>query len=156
MSNLWVALALGLAMGVAAQADGGGRRMPAPVPPADLDECVGCHVAYPPGLLPTVSWQRAMDGLDLHDGADASLDHETVKQLSAWLQAHAATCQRARAEPPPSEDRITRSRWFARKHEDIAPHVYRRPVTRSAANCAVCHGGAQRGEFDGGLARIPK
>ncbi len=29
-------------------------------------ECAGCHMAYPPGMLPPASWQRIMGSLDKH------------------------------------------------------------------------------------------
>ena len=140
-----VAAALGLAALGAAHADSD-RMMPRAVPPAYTQECAACHTAYPPGMLPAPSWQRIMGGLDKHYGSDASLDPATVKQLSAWLQTHAGTYKRVREVPP--EDRITRSEWFVRKHREVAPSVWRLPSVKSAANCAACHGGADRGDFD--------
>ncbi len=156
MRFAYILIAAGALLAGAAQADGAGRRMPSQVPKAYTQECAGCHMAYPPGLLQAASWQRMMGGLDKHYGSDASLDAATVEQLSAWLQANAGTYKRARAEGPPPEDRITRTRWFARKHEDIAPAVYKRPAIKSAANCMACHSGAERGDFDDDNARIPK
>lgn len=151
MSSLaWVA-ALGL-LALTAQADRG-RAMPAQVPPAYLSECAACHVAYPPGLLPAASWQRLMGGLDRHYGSDASLDPATVAQLSAWLQAQAGTYKRVTGAPP--DDRITRSDWFVRKHRRIEPAVWRLASVKSAANCAACHTGAERGQFDDGALRRP-
>ena len=140
-----VAAALGLAALGTAHADSD-RMMPRAVPPAYTQECAACHTAYPPGMLPAPSWQRIMGGLDKHYGSDASLDPATVKQLSAWLQTHAGTYKRVREVPP--EDRITRSEWFVRKHREVAPSVWGLPSVKSAANCAACHGGADRGDFD--------
>lgn len=151
---LWLAASACLAG--AALADDARRRMPAQVPAAYLKECAACHVAYAPGLLPAASWARVMNGLERHYGSDASLDAATVQQLSDWLQAHAATDRRVRAQAPPPEDRITRSRWFARQHADIAPAVYRRPRIQSAANCAACHPGAAKGDFDDDHVLVPR
>lgn len=128
-----------------AHADGG-RMMPRGGLPAYTQECAACHTAYPPGMLPAPSWQRIMGGLTNHYGTDASLDPTTVKQLSAWLQTHAGTYKRVTGAPP--DDRITRSAWFARKHSEIAPSVWNLPSVKSAANCAACHTGADRGSFD--------
>lgn len=75
-------------------------RMPSQVPPAYKAECAACHTAYPPGLLPAVSWQRIMNGLDHHYGVDASLDKVTVLQLSTWLQKYAG--KRLQNEPTPA------------------------------------------------------
>ena len=130
-----------------------GRAMPARVPPAYLSECAACHVAYPPGLLPAASWQRIMSGLDRHYATDASIDAATVAQLSTWLQANAGTYKRVTSAPP--EDRITRSDWFVRKHRRIEPDVWRHASVKSAANCAACHTGADRGQFDDDQLRVP-
>jgi len=128
--------------------------MPASVPRAYTQECAACHLAYPPGLLPAPSWQRLMGGLEHHYGSDASLDPATVQQLGDWLQRHAGRGRRVGTTPPP-EDRITRSAWFERKHRKIAPAVWQHASVRSAANCAACHAGAERGEFDDERLRIP-
>jgi len=128
-------------------------RMPAVVPQAYTQECGSCHIAYPPGLLPARSWQRLMTGLDAHFGSDASIDAAATQQLSQWLQAHAATSRKRRAEPP--QDRITRADWFARKHRRVDRAVWAHPSVKSAANCAACHPGAERGDFDDDDLRTP-
>ena len=131
-----------------------GRQMPARVPPAYTQECAACHLAYPPGLLPSASWQRLMGGLDKHYGTDASLDAATVQALSTWLQANAGTYKRVSEAPP--QDRITRSAWFERKHRAIEPAVWKLPSVKSAANCAACHGDAQQGRFSERQLRLPE
>ncbi len=128
-----------------AQADSG-RMMPRQMLPAYAQECASCHTAYPPGMLPAPSWQRIMGGLGKHYGTDASLDAASVKQLSDWLQTNAGTYKRVSEVPP--EDRITRSAWFVRKHRELAPSVWGLPSVKSAANCAACHSGADKGFFD--------
>lgn len=152
LSRTLLAAGLGLVTIAPSFADGG-RAMPRSVPPAYTQECGACHVAYPPGLLPASSWQRVMGGLERHYGSDASLDPALTQQLSAWLQAHAGTGQRV-AEAPP-QDRITRSAWFERKHRQIEPAVWQLPSVKSAANCAACHVGAEKGRFDDDELRMP-
>ena len=147
-----LAVLLGLAALGAAHADSG-RMMPRDVPKAYIAECAACHTAYAPGLLPARSWQRIMGGLDKHYGTDASLDEATVKQLSTWLQANAGTYKRVNEEPP--QDRLTRSAWFERKHDDIPPSVWKHTAIKSAANCGACHTGADRGDFDDDHIRLP-
>ena len=129
------------------------RLSPSQIPPAYTQECAACHTAYPPGLLPARSWQRIMTGLDKHYGTDASLDPATVQQLSAWLQTHAGTYKRVNEEPP--QDRITRSAWFERKHRKLNAAVWAHASVKSAANCAACHTGADRGDFDDDNLRFP-
>lgn len=151
MKNLAALLCLA---GLATLARADGAPMPASVPKAYTQECAACHLAYPPGLLPPRSWQRLMSGLEHHYGSDATLDSATVQQLDDWLQRHAGRSRRG-GETPPPEDRITRSDWFERKHRKIAPAVWQHASVRSAANCAACHVGAERGDFDDERLRIP-
>jgi mono/diheme cytochrome c family protein len=150
--TLLVALGLAFAALSTAHADRG-RGMPRDMPKAYMVECAACHTAYTPGLLPARSWQRIMAGLDRHYGTDASLDDATVKQLSAWLQANAGTYKRVVEEPP--EDRLTRSAWFERKHREVPSPVWKHASVKSAANCAACHPGADRGDFDDDSLRLP-
>lgn len=147
------ALALLAALPLAAAWADDGRTMPRPVPPAYAQECGACHTAYPPGALPARSWQRVMAGLDRHYGTDASLDAATARELAAWLQAHAGTWKRVAEEPP--EDRITQSAWFTRKHRKVDPAVWKLPSVKTAAQCAACHGGADRGRYDDDELRMP-
>jgi hypothetical protein len=153
LSHLTASLLLcGLGSTGLALADNG-RAMPRVVPPAYTQECASCHTAYPPSMLPAASWQRIMGGLDRHYGTDAALDAATVQQISGWLQTHAGTYKRVTEAPP--EDRITRSAWFVRKHDEIEPTVWNLPSVKSAANCAACHSGADQGQFDDNHLRMP-
>ena len=146
--------ALAVLCAVAASAHAGERRaMPADVPDAYLQECASCHVAYAPGALPAASWRRIMSGLDSHFGTDAALDAATAARIDAWLQRHAGTWKRVSEEPP--QDRITRSRWFERKHRKVDTAVWRHDSVKSAANCGACHAGADRGRFDEDDLRFP-
>ena len=147
--------ALVLGLGHAAFADDDGERTPrVPLLPKYQQECAACHLAYPPGMLPVGSWQRLMTQLPHHFGSDASLDPASVKQLSGWLTANAGTYKRVRQEPP--EDRITRSPWFIRKHDEINASTWKRASIKSAANCAACHFQADKGVFNDDDIRIPR
>lgn len=146
------AIALGLIAPMLVQADSG-REMPRNVPAAYVQECAACHTAYPPGLLPAASWGRVMGRLDTHYGTNASLDTDTVRQLSGWLQAYGGTYKRVKEEPP--EDRITRSAWFERKHRQIDASVWRLPSVKTPAQCAACHTGADKGRFSDDELRMP-
>ena len=156
ISSLATQLTIGLlaALGTipAAMADGDHRMVP--LLPKYQQECAACHLAYPPGMLPAASWKRVMANLPRHYGTDASLDPATVKELSTWLGANAGTYKRVSEEPP--QDRITTSSWFERKHREVAPQVWKRAAIGSRANCAACHTGAAKGDFDDDNIRIPK
>lgn len=147
---------LGFAQPALADSDDRAARAPSAPPPlpAYKQECAACHVAYPPGMLPASSWQRLMSNLGRHYGIDASLDPATVKELSAWLTANAGTYQRV-AEAPP-EDRITRSAWFIRKHDEVPATAWKLAAVKSAANCNACHARANQGDFSERNVRIPR
>lgn len=147
--------AIGLGAALMSQAVLAGDDAPrVPLLPKYKQECAACHVAYPPGLLPAASWQRLMKGLPQHFGTDASLDAASVQQLSAWLTANAAGGRRAREAPP--QDRITRSAWFVREHDDVPASAWKRPAIKSAANCSACHTKADQGDFNERFVRIPR
>ena len=117
-------------------------------------ECSSCHMAYPPSLAGQANWRGIMAGLDKHYGVDASLDDKSQHDISAWLLANAATSGRRAAASP--EFRISRSEWFIRKHSEVSAAVWKRASVKSASNCAACHSGAARGDFDEDSVRIPK
>lgn len=139
--------------GVAA-AEGDARAVRTPLLPAYQQECGACHVAYPPGMLPAASWQRLMGNLPRHFGTDASLDAPAQKDVAAWIVANAGTYRRVREEPP--QDRITRSAWFIRKHDEISAAAWKVPAVKSAANCVACHPQAEKGNFNEHDVRIPR
>lgn len=143
-----------LCVSQAAIAEDGSRIAPVTMLPKYKTECAACHLAYPPGLLPAGAWQRVMTNLPRHYGTDASLDAATVKQLSTWLSANAATDRRLREAPP--EDRITRSAWFIRQHDEVPAAVWKRPAIKTASNCAACHTGADQGDFNERHVRVPR
>lgn len=147
-----LAVLIGLGASVPALADGERKELGVPLLPLYRQECASCHLAYPPGLLPAASWRRLMETLPTHFGSDASLDPDSVRALSGWLQAHAARATPAAAP----ENRITRSRWFLREHDEIDASVWKRPSVRSPAHCAACHGGAEQGDFHERHIRIPR
>ena len=132
----------------------GGHRLAAPALPAYQQECGACHVAYPPGLLPAPSWRRIAGDLAHHFGTDASLDAATTQRIAAWLAANAGTSRRASEEPP--QDRITRSAWFVRTHDEVPSAAWRSPAVKTAANCAACHPRAATGDFDEHSVRLPR
>ena len=56
-------------------------------------------------------------------------------------------------EAPP---RITQTRYFLRKHDEVPARLVRdNPKIGSFSNCQACHGGAAQGDFDEDNVRIP-
>ena len=142
-----------LGLGASAFADGDAR-LPRTTPPAYVEECGACHVAFPPSMLPGASWARTMAGLSKHFGVDASLDAATMQRIDGYLRAEAGTGRRAREAPP--EDRITRAGWFVREHRSIDAATWASPAVKQASNCAACHPGAARGDYDDDRVHIPR
>ena len=127
--------------------------MPADMPKSYDAECAGCHMAYPPGLLSEKSWQSLMGGLDKHFGTDASIDKKDQVEITNWLKKNAATKQKYSELAP--ENRITKTSWFIRKHDEIKPDVWKRVSIKSPANCGACHANAAEGVFSEKNISIP-
>jgi len=117
-------------------------------------ECSGCHLAFPPGLLPAPSWQKMMGALDQHFGTDASLSPADTKEITDFLVKNASNRWTANTAPL----KITDSEWFKTKHRagEINPAVWKRESVKSQSNCMACHHGADKGDFDEDSVRIPK
>lgn len=149
--GLWLLAGL-LPLGpLCARADEHGPRVP-PLPRYQ-QECGACHVAFPARGLPAASWARLMAGLPQHFGTDASLDPAALREIDRWLQAQAASGRQA---SPPPEDRITRSAWFLREHDEVGAATWRRAAVGRPSNCAACHTGAAEGRFNEHELRIPR
>ena len=155
MNKRWLSLAaaatLALSLGGLAHAERGYAVAPNT---KHQQECSSCHLAYPPGLLPAASWGRIMGGLNKHFGTDASLDAASTAEIAGWLQAHAGTDKRGREEPP--QDRISKSHWFVRQHDEVSAATFKRASIGSAANCSACHAAAAKGNFNEHEVHIPK
>lgn len=157
-------LAFTLPSGGEARGDGGDDVMPRLTHAAWQQECASCHLAYPPSMLPRASWRKLMGGLDQHFGENASLDPATQADILGFLEAHAAdsgnSAMGRRVMPgvdagnPPL--RISETRWFVKKHDEVPRAAWARKAVGSAANCAACHRQAEKGVFDDDTVRIPK
>jgi hypothetical protein len=124
-----------------------------PPNPVYKAECGSCHVAYPPRLLPAVSWQQLMQGLSRHFGSDASLDAKASDEISRYLAANAGR----RDAPAGAEPRITETRWFSKEHDEEVPAaLWKSAAVKSAANCAACHTRADDGDYSERTLRLPK
>lgn len=132
----FIPLAVVAAISTTAHAD----RMPVPAdaPPAFKAECGGCHLPFPPALLPAEDWQTIMADLEHHFGANAGLDEKPRREIAGFLERNASPHRvwGSRAEAP----RITTSDWFVRKHQS-AIRLWRKGRIKSLADCAACHKG---------------
>jgi len=127
--------------------------MPSDMPKSYDAECASCHMAYPPGLLSEASWQNVMGSLNKHFGTDASIDQKDQAEITSWLKKNAATRQKYSELAP--DNRITKTSWFIRKHDEIKPDVWKRQGIKSPANCGACHINAAEGIFSEKNISIP-
>ncbi len=137
------------------------------VAPADFapyqEECGGCHMAYPPGLLPADAWQRVFDNLDDHYGDNAELPPEQARLIRGYVLQHAADSNgplrtrafAAQAFPASQEVRISGTAYFKHKHNELpARLVEGNPAVGSFSNCQACHTQAEQGSFNEHQVRI--
>lgn len=127
--------------------------MPSDAPKSYEAECAGCHLAYPPGLLSQKNWQNIMGGLGKHFGTDASLDAKSQTEITNWLVKHAASKYKYSALAP--DNRISKSAWFIKEHDEVRAEVWKRPSVKSAANCMACHRDATSGGFNEKNLQVP-
>lgn len=127
-------------------------------------ECGGCHLAYPPSLLPDASWRAIMGNLEEHFGDNAALDAPTADAITGYLDRYAAAKGRdkygerfwraTRGRTPPL--RITETDYFRAQHDEIAEGmVTGNPQVVGFSRCEACHRGADRGRFDEHGVAIP-
>lgn len=126
--------------------------------PLYQEECGSCHMAYPPGLLPSVSWRKMMENLEDHFGDNAQLDEDVSQQLTEFLVANSANnsnYRRSRAFAYGSGDpdkmiplRITDLPYFRHEHNEIPRRVLKRAGIASLSECNACHRNAEKGSFN--------
>jgi hypothetical protein len=149
-------VALGFATLVLEHARAGDdEHFPPVTDPLTLKECGGCHLAFPPAMLPAASWRKLMAGLDDHFGDDASLDADTAAQITRYLVAnagdggarHSARLLRGLgADAAPL--RITELPRWVREHDEVPRREWTSKEVGSKANCAACHADAEKGYFE--------
>jgi len=126
--------------------------------PAYMEECGSCHMAYPPGLLPSSSWRRMMASLDDHFGDNAELDEQTARKISGFLSLNAADRSRYRrsrqmmatTHQPTGQApmRISENPYFKHEHNEIPGWVIKQSGAASLSHCNACHQRAEEGSFN--------
>jgi hypothetical protein len=127
----------------------------APLPPAYVEECGSCHVAFPGRMLDAASWQAVLGGLAQHFGVDASTDPSTLEPIRAYLESSARRKPTVGADGKPLL-RITETRWFVHEHDEVPSRL--RPGGAEAvkpADCGACHQQAATGSYAERDIRMP-
>jgi hypothetical protein len=132
--------------------------------PLYREECGSCHMAYPAGLLPAVSWQKLMQGLEEHFGDNAELDDETRQKINSFLERNSSDKINYRRSKQFTGEinlkkvpiRITDSSYFRHEHDEIPVRfVSGNPKVKSFSHCNACHLNAERGLFNEHDIKIP-
>jgi hypothetical protein len=128
-------------------------------------ECAeSCHRGFHPTLMPSVSWEKIMAGLDDHFGESAELDKEINREILAYLvssSAERATTEAAKKmlysiKQNETPIRITEIPYWIKKHSEIPQDIFKRKSVTSKSNCLACHPGAELGSFEDKDITIPK
>jgi hypothetical protein len=144
--------------------EGGGTKMPLVTNVKWKSECSSCHMLYHPGLLPEKSWNKIISGLDNHFGENAGLDAATRDEISNFLTMNSADKQSNRRSKriiqsiPTSATplRITETRYFTSRHDELSAATFKRKSIGSASNCVACHKNAEKGDFSESQVKIPR
>ena len=125
----------------------------APLPPAYVEECGSCHVAFPGRMLDAVSWSAVIAGLEQHFGVDASVDAKTLEPIRAYLASTARSRPTAANGVPLL--RITETRWFTGEHDEVPGRFWKEPNAVKPSDCAACHRSAAEGNYSERSLRLP-
>ena len=115
------------------------------------EECSACHFAFPAAMLNSASWTRLMISLESHFGEDASLDEDSVAEITHYLNSGSADSswignRFSRGQTNDWPIRITETDHWLREHENQSfktkdfEDIYR-------SDCVACHDNAADGDF---------
>ncbi|MGD2172228.1 MAG: cytochrome b/b6 domain-containing protein [Gammaproteobacteria bacterium] len=127
------------------------------------EECGACHLAYNPVLLPSRSWRELLNQQHDHFGEDLYLADSTLQELRDYATANSAdrgiteASRKITASLNPAETplRITDTRYWRYKHENIAPAIWQQSNVNGKAQCSACHSDAAEGWFEDARMKIP-
>ena len=129
------------------------------------EECGSCHFAYQPGLLPKRSWKKMMkiSELENHFGDDAYLEEDYRVEIEnflvknsaddSWYKRSRKIMASIREDEAPL--RISETRYFERKHDEIPKRLVKQKEVRSFSHCSKCHESADKGIYDDDSVNIP-
>ncbi len=126
--------------------------------PLYVEECGSCHMAYPPQLLPSASWQKIMHGLEDHFGENAELDDVSSEAIGNYLTGNRSGSYRKMLRNLGSRSpiRITELPYFIHEHDEIPSRfIQSNDKVSSLSQCNACHQKAERGQFDEDNVYIP-
>lgn len=116
------------------------------------EECSACHFAFPAAMLPSTSWTRLMSSLESHFGEDASLDEDSVIEITNYLKLNSADSSWAgnrfsRGQTHDWPIRITETDHWLREHKNQS---FKNAINFDDINqsdCVACHDNAADGDY---------
>lgn len=146
-------LFIALGAGISFYRDARLAQAPAKVPPVDnsgyQQDCGGCHMAYPPGLLPARSAVRLISGAEDHFGTRLELTPERRDALLRYMVSYAADGAAHRYARPlmhslhadePGPLRVSEIPYIRQIHRSV-------PSNGKLADCRSCHLKVDEGLF---------
>lgn len=103
-----------------------------------LENCASCHIAIPPAVLPTQTWQRVLQDPQHYSVIIKPLVDPA--RLIVWQYLQVFSRSQLREEEIPY--RISESRYFKALHPQI-----KLPRPLELSSCASCHIGASEYNF---------
>lgn len=136
---------------------------PLPMLDAWQEECGACHMAYHPSLLPARSWEKLLQQQHQHFEEDLLLEPDMVQEMLSYAKANAAemgVTEPARkiinwGDPALTPVRITETRYWLHKHEEIEDRIWQQSNVKGKAQCDSCHSDAKQGWFEDSKMEIP-
>lgn len=154
MNHIGIALLLGLVCPLALANGADSRPEKTPLLAADAaqmwrTECGSCHMAYPPGLLPSEAWRQHMDSLSNHFGRNASLDPSKEQEIRNFLLLVSSNNHKpvTKTLNPGELPRITTTPWFQHKHRKVRMEQFADWSVGAPGNCVACHRGIENGTY---------
>lgn len=140
-----------------------GKRGFKPVPNQTYkNTCGECHLAYPPCLLPSGSWEKILNRMKDHFGEEVPCGATEQKEISQYLKENGADRASGKRSAKIMKGlkgttplRITEVPYIRHKHREISKEVLSRKTIGSLSNCRACHKTAEQGNFDDDNVTIP-
>ena len=104
-----------------------------------LETCSSCHIALPPGVLPSESWKKLLEEPDDHYGEQLT-ELIRITQLLIW--EYLSTFSRPLLKDEPLPLYVERSRYFRALHPRVDL-----PDPTTSKTCLTCHPNASQFDY---------
>jgi hypothetical protein len=105
-----------------------------------LQNCSTCHIAIPPGVLPTEAWAKLLQQEEHYGTKVTPLTRPSILLVWQYLQHFSRRLTQREGESVP--DRLQFSRYFKALHPNVK---FTQPI--EIGGCVTCHPGAAKFNF---------